>query len=438
MFAWLPAFVFAFVVTTAFGQDTVPLKAGDRAPEIDWTTIMRSPASAKYRPNLTGQYTVVQFLPISSNAPQIDRWNDLIAKFDDKPVQFVWIASEPWSKVEPFLQEHPMNGWVLADEKREAARAYDCETGEEAIVDPSGRIVGFTSFLQAEQLSGILDGNAVAIARGTEDDQVFKLLASGKVRLESDPATLHPPSAPARPGIPPSYEVHISPSTKRGTDTSSGPDFWVQRGFDLKTMVSMVYERDLSRVVLPRALDNDAKFDFVVVLPREEGEKTIHQLVQRAIEKQFKVSAVVKNETAEVYVMTAVKGKTPPAKTGSASLGGGVTSSTGFEFSLPAGTPDTPEAIDQAMKELLKHPENAGISNIAAQDATMDEFRKDLESGLGRRVIDETGLDGVYDLEVTGNARNTDEFIRMLREQTGLVLTNAIRSVEVLMLRSLN
>jgi uncharacterized protein (TIGR03435 family) len=90
------------------------------------------------------------------------------------------------------------------------------------------------------------------------------------------------------------------------------------------------------------------------------------------------------------------------------------------------------------MKELLKHPENAGISNIAAQNATMDEFRKDLESGLGRRVIDETGPDGVYDLEVTGNARNTDEFIRMLREQTGLVLTNAIRSVEVLMLRSLN
>jgi hypothetical protein len=33
-------------------------------------------------------------------------------------------------------------------------------------------------------------------------------------------------------------------------------------------------------------------------------------------------------------------------------------------------------------------------------------------------VTDETGLEGVYDLEVHGNAKNTEEFLRMLREQT--------------------
>jgi len=53
-------------------------------------------------------------------------------------------------------------------------------------------------------------------------------------------------------------------------------------------------------------------------------------------------------------------------------------------------------------------------------------------------VIDETGLEGVYDLEVHGNAKDTEEFIRMLREQTGLVLTPATRSIEILTLRSLN
>jgi hypothetical protein len=41
-------------------------------------------------------------------------------------------------------------------------------------------------------------------------------------------------------------------------------------------------------------------------------------------------------------------------------------------------------------------------------------------------------------MEVQGNARNTDEFIRMVREQTGLVLTAATRSIEVLTLKSLN
>ena len=94
--------------------------------------------------------------------------------------------------------------------------------------------------------------------------------------------------------------------------------------------------------------------------------------------------------------------------------------------------------MEKAVHELLKHPENIGISNISAGNTTMDQFRRDLECSLGRPVIDETGLEGVYDVEVQGDARNTDEFIRMLREQTGLVLTAATRSIEVLTVRSLN
>jgi uncharacterized protein (TIGR03435 family) len=430
--------LFFFGIAAVFGQDDIPVKAGDRAPEIDWTKTVRSPGATSYRPNLAGRYTVLQFLPnVTANAQAIGHWNDLIAKFRDQPVQFVWIASEPWSAVEPFLRIHPINGWLLVDETGEAARAYGCETGE-VVVDPYGNIAGFTMFLQPEQLSGVLDGKAVAISRDTEDDQVFKLLAGGKVRLESEPDRFRPPAIPTKPDIPPSDEVHISPSKTKGTDASSGSDFWVQRGFDLKTMVSMVYEKDPGRVVLPEQLDNGDKFDFVMVLPRQEDEKTIHQLVQRAIEKHFKVAAVVESKPVEVYLMAAVKGKTPPAKTDPESLGGGFTSTSGFEFSLPAGTPATPDAINQAMQKVLKHPGNAGISNISAGNTTMEDFRQQLERGLGRPVIDATGLEGVYDLEVRGNARNTEEFIRMLREQTGLALTTATRNIEFLTLRSVN
>jgi uncharacterized protein (TIGR03435 family) len=428
-----------FVVATVFGQDSVPVRAGDRAPDFDWAKIVRSPESAKYKPNLAGQYSVLQFLPnVTANAQAIGRWNDLIAKFAGSPVQFIWIASEKWSAVEPFLRDHPMNGWLLIDEKNDAARAYGCEMGESVIVDPSGKIVGFIRFLDPRQLSGILDGKAVAIARDAGDDQVVKLLADGKVRLESEPEQLPVPRIPVKPDIPPSYEVHISPSKTNGTEGDSGPDHWVKRGFDLKSIVSQVYGRDPSRVVLPDALDNGDKYDFVVVLPNPEDQKAIDQLVQHAIEKQFRVSAVVESKPADVYVMTAIKGKTPPAKTGDESFGGGFTSSSGFDFSLPAGTPHTPEAIHKALEEIMKHPEAVGISNISAGNTTIDGFRQNLERSLGRPIVDETGLAGSYDLEVQGNAKTTEEFIRMLREQTGLVLTAASRSVEFLTLRQLN
>jgi hypothetical protein len=93
------------------GADRV--KAGDRAPVIDWTKIVQSPESAKYRLGLTGQYTVLQFVPpVTANAQAIGQWNKLIAKFKDRPVQFIWIASENWSAVQPFLREHPMDGWL--------------------------------------------------------------------------------------------------------------------------------------------------------------------------------------------------------------------------------------------------------------------------------------------------------------------------------------
>jgi uncharacterized protein (TIGR03435 family) len=434
----LQAVLFLLLSAAVFAQDddSVPLRAGDRAPEIDWSQVVRSPASAKFSPTLTGQYTILRFLPVTPNTQAIARWNDLIARFSGQPIQFVWISYEPSSAAEPFLRDHPMGGWLLIDEKRDIARAYGVTFGDDVVIDPSGRIAGFTPSLPEEQLKSILAGNAVAIPRHTPDDQVFKLLTKGKVRLESEPQRFDPPRASEKPNIPPSYEVHITASTTKGINASAGPDFWVQRGFDLKTIVSAIYETEPSRVVLPPSLDNDAKFDFALVLPKEEDQKTIYQLVQRAIEKHFEVSAAVETKPAEVYAMAALKGKTPLAKNDSADFGSD-SSSSGFAFSLPAGTPQTEETIDQAIKELLKHPQTVGFSELSAANMTSGEFGRFLEPGLGRPVVDETGLEGRYDFTVHCPAKNSSEFFQMLRDQTGIVLTPATRNIEFVTQRSL-
>jgi uncharacterized protein (TIGR03435 family) len=79
----------------------------------------------------------------------------------------------------------------------------------------------------------------------------------------------------------------------------------------------------------------------------------------------------------------------------------------------------------------------AAMSAISAENTSMADFRRVLEDGLERPIIDETNLDGTYDLEVHGNARSTEEFIGMLRDQLGLVLTPEHRSIEMLMIRLL-
>jgi hypothetical protein len=61
-----------------------------------------------------------------------------------------------------------MSGWLLIDEKGEIARAYGSDFSD-AIIDPSGTIAGFTTFLDANQLSAVLDGNAVATPPDVRD-----------------------------------------------------------------------------------------------------------------------------------------------------------------------------------------------------------------------------------------------------------------------------
>src|SRR5258708_7276437 len=63
--------------------------------------------------------------------------------------------------------------------------------------------------------------------------------------------------------------------------------------------------------------------------------------------------------------------------------------------------------------------------------------RRLLEDGLERPIIDETGLDGTYDLEVHGDARSNEECLDILRDQLGLVLTPEHRNIEMLVIRLL-
>lgn len=56
-------------------------------------------------------------------------------------------------------------------------------------------------------------------------------------------------------------------------------------------------------------------------------------------------------------------------------------------------------------------PSNSGITELSASNSTMDDVRRCLETALNRPILDETGLKATYDIEVHGNARNTEEFL---------------------------
>jgi Protein of unknown function (DUF3738) len=60
-----------------------------------------------------------------------------------------------------------------------------------------------------------------------------------------------------------------------------------------------------------------------------------------------------------------------------------------------------PRALSPRDLRLWRNGERSAISSISS---SMDDFRRALEDGLHRPVIDETGLDGYYDFKLAGDA----------------------------------
>ena len=127
---------------------------------------------------------------------------------------------------------------------------------------------------------------------------------------------------------------------------------------------------------------------------------------------------------------------TPAAKTDEESFDGGSIGWSGPEYVKIVPHDGTPPTIEMLREMSTLNLSSSGIVNISADNSTMDSFRLALEQGLNCPILDETNLKGTYDIAVHG-AQSTDEFLRMLRDQSGIVLTRAQRDVEMLVVRPL-
>ena len=414
-----------------FSQTSAPVKAGDPAPSLEWTRILSGGEPGTF----FGRVTVIGFFPLISNESMVSQWNELAGKFTGQPVQFAWITSEHPPPPDAWMKDHPVSGCLLLDPPGSTAHTYGADFGG-AIVDTNGRVAGFTFILPEEdQVKAVLTGQAVAIRGDANDSQMEAILSGRAVRLDAEPQ--RPPAPEGKPAtldIPPSPEVRISPSKTKGTEENQGPGWWVLRGFDLKAAIATIYERDPSRIVLPDALATDDRYDFVFVPPNEMDLPAMRRQVQQALEQHFHVAAAVESRPADVYVMTAIKGKTPPPKTGDAAMGGG---SVGWASSAitVARPPGDGAPTNAEIQEILANAKPASMSSLSAENVDMADFRRMLEQGLDRPVVDETKLEGSYDIEVHGSAKNNEEFFAMLKDQVGLVLAPEHRPLEMLVVR---
>jgi hypothetical protein len=182
--------------------------------------------------------TVLLFLrPVSHNEQAVSMWNKLIEEFAGKPVNFVWIANEGEDSLAPFLAAHAVRGWMVIDPQEESYKAYGVEGAEGVLIDSGGMIAGFTFMTpQKNQIRAVLDGRAIAITGDPTEAQLDAIFEGKAICLDAEPHRSPPPLQ--KPDLPPSDEAHISLSETQHTIGLSGPDHWVERGFDLRAILS--------------------------------------------------------------------------------------------------------------------------------------------------------------------------------------------------------
>jgi uncharacterized protein (TIGR03435 family) len=411
-----------------FGKITSRPKAGDPAPEISFTKVLHSAASSPWTPaSLNGQVTVLMFLPYISGNPEIvTQWNALVEQFADKRVQFAWITGEKESTLSPFLKEHSIKGWLFHDPDGATGRAYGLETPQTVLIGADRRIVGFDEGFvpRAETIDAALENRITTIQPKPTLENFRALTQNRQVMLLPEPRRMPRPQD-HRPDFSPSYAVHIAPAKDElGGGNFSAMDYWSLQGYTVKRLLAEMLDVNPIRIDLPASIDARARYDFSIVLPKNEDKETMRNLIRQGTEDYFHLVAIRENRLRDVYVLTAPD-KKPPIAASDRFTGGGFSSSS--TFVVASGNP-----VDWAADRAHSIDTMTSIS----MQGTADEFCHMLESDLDRPVVNESKLDGIFDFQIRENGlAPKSDFIERLRDQLGLVIAPAQRSVETVVYR---
>ncbi|MGA2889227.1 MAG: TIGR03435 family protein [Terracidiphilus sp.] len=417
---------FAFGQIGFYGPVTAHPHAGDLAPDLTFDKVLNSPGHASWsQSNLSGQLTVLVFFPNTSQNPEpVTLWNAIVNKFAGKPVQFVWITGEREATLQPFLEQHPIKGWVLDDPEGKTDNAYGMEMPANVIVGADRNIIGFFHGVhEIERLLQAIPEGRITTTRPSKEN--LKAFIESKLVLVDAEAPRMPRADDHRPAFPPSFTLHVSPSQSNGQGNFASGDFLVLQGYSIKDAIGFLYDFNPVRIQIPTSLDNSERYDFSSVLPEQESHEQIRDRMREGLQDYFHVDFRREDRLADVYVLTVAQaGKLPAVNPRVDGEGGGFEDSS-VEYETQ-GSPDEAFAVTKAQP--------IGAIRGVSANGTVDVFCHTLESTLNRPVVNETNLQGEFVFRIEGSAGAENNFLERVREQLGLVITPAQRNVESLVL----
>jgi uncharacterized protein (TIGR03435 family) len=254
-------------------------------------------------------------------------------------------------------------------------------------------------------------------------EAIVELLSHG-----APPEPPGPPPTPANtyqwPWIPfvPSRTVHILHSGMRSPEepviNHAGPVFSAY-GFTLENIIVRAWEGSRWHVDITPELRDDARFDFLMVLPEQESQATCFGLLQSAIERHFGVDVKRERRMRDVYRLT----NTNP-------LGR-------MLWRYPDPEPGTgfSRVVFSVFKGRSTDAPMFPLEPFAVHSVPFTFLVNWFEEILDGEVIDETGLPGIYGFELKQRVDTPEALIQVLRDEAGLVITREQREIPTLIVR---
>jgi uncharacterized protein (TIGR03435 family) len=216
--------------------------------------------------------------------------------------------------------------------------------------------------------------------------------------------------------------LKIGPSRpgQRAIDHSH-PQGWSLHGLTLRALLSKLYDIREDRIDLPSSLTRDDGYDVSLWLP-SGGTDTRDRLLREGVLQHFAIDVQLEDRTVEVYVLSAPdgSGKLPAPSPSSEDAGG---------LSTVSVTSTSRDAEPGS-------PERSVLTGIGGSEFTMHDLAQTLEQHFQKPVVNETGLNGAYSLNLETEAGTTSEFLAALKQTFGLALTPARRAITTLVVRT--
>ena len=362
-----------------------------KAPELELSQLLQAPAGMKFSSSsLRGKAVVLEFWatwcgPCVSAIPHL---NELVETFRKKPVVFLSVTDEDRDVVQAFLERRKMDGWVGLDKNAATFQKYG---------------------IQGRPQTLLIDANGILQAATSPDRLDAKLIDRLIAGQPIDSPDLNKPvivPMEFTKGVPPPLlQVLIRPAAtvaasgfSPGAVANTGDGRRQYYGVTLRTLLAYAEKIRTDRILAPEWFDQN-RYDLSTLVPRGRDELR-DSLMRQMLAATFEMKSRRETEPVEVYVLS------------NASRNSG-------------------------QLHVSDHKPSAGFVSRAGQftgsGTSVSRLVNVLSHQLGGvEVIDETGLTGRYDFDLSWKSGDLSSLTAALHDQLGLILARDTRQLEVL------